>query len=62
MSLEEKWSDLSDELKTKAKACANAEELVALAEAEGLELSDSELDAIAGGFKWSCSQNQPYES
>ena len=54
MSIEEKWADLSDELKKKAQDCANADELVALADSAGIPLSDEELEAVAGGFNWSC--------
>lgn len=53
MSLEEKWEGLSDELKEKVQACTGANELVSLAKTEGLELSDEELDAVAGGNDWS---------
>ena len=44
------YEDLSAELKEKAKACANAEELIALASQEGIELSDEQLESISGGF------------
>ena len=40
---------LTSEQMEKAKACATADELVALAKEEGIELNDTELDAIAGG-------------
>ena len=43
------YEDLSPELKEKAKACANAAELVELAKSEGIQLSDKELEAVAGG-------------
>ena len=49
------FEDLSPELKEKALACKNAEELIALAESEGIELNDEELDGIAGGRGgWKC--------
>ena len=61
MSLEEKWDDLSDGLKERVQACTGADELVALAKTEGLELSDEELDAVAGGNDWSsCNQYEDY--
>ena len=46
------FEDLSDELKAKAKACNTPEELLALAQEEGYELNDEELEAISGGHGW----------
>ncbi len=46
--------DLSPELKEKALACKTPEDLLALAKEEGYELSDEELEAVSGGFTWSC--------
>jgi len=43
------WDSLTEEQKEKARACKSYEELVALAGAEGIELPDEILDAIAGG-------------
>ena len=43
------YDDLNPELIEKAKACTSAAELVALAKSEGIELSDDELEAVAGG-------------
>ena len=49
------FDDLSPELKEKALACKSGAELVELAEAEGISLSDEQLDAIAGGRGgWQC--------
>lgn len=49
-----KFEDLTSEQIAKAKSCGSAQELVALAKDEGIELSDAELDMIAGGdFDWS---------
>lgn len=42
-------SSISDELKAKALACKTPEELLALAKAEGFELSDDELQSVSGG-------------
>ena len=41
--------DLSPEQIEKARACHNQEELLALAKAEGVELSDEQLQAVNGG-------------
>ena len=51
------WSDmdfnsLTPEQVEKAKACKSADELVALAKAEGVELTDEQLDQISGGSVW----------
>ena len=43
---------LSPELREKAKACKTPDEMLKLAKEEGYELSDEDLDGIAGG--WSC--------
>ncbi len=41
--------DLSPELKEKAKACKNADELKTLTQENGFELSDEELEGVSGG-------------
>ena len=49
------YESLSDDLKAKVANCKTGEELVALAEKEGIELTDEQLDAISGGGGWLCS-------
>ena len=44
-----KYSELSAEQKAKVDACANAEELAALAKEEGYDLDEAKLEEIAGG-------------
>ena len=46
------FDDLTPEQKEKALACKTPEELLALAAAEGYELSDAELEAVSGGNAW----------
>ena len=46
------FDDLTPEQKAKARACASADELMALAEQEGIDLSEEQLKAIAGGSDW----------
>jgi hypothetical protein len=52
------YMDISPELKEKARSCQSPEELFVLAKEEGLELSDEDLDGIAGGWcsehEWGC--------
>ncbi len=45
-------SDISPELREKAKACKTPNELVELAEETGVELTDEQLDQITGGSGW----------
>ena len=54
-----KINELSLELQKKARACTSTEELVELANSEGIELADDQLDAISGGawcsdHTWGC--------
>ena len=48
----EMYDGLSDDLKAKVATCKTGAELVSLAEKEGIELTDEQLDAISGGFDW----------
>jgi hypothetical protein len=43
------FNDLTSEQMEKARACKSTDELVELAESEGIELTAEQLDAIAGG-------------
>lgn len=43
-------SNLTPELKEKADACKTLEELLALAEEEGVELTDQQIQEISGGI------------
>ena len=44
------FNDLTEEQKAKAMACTSAEELLALAQEEDLDLTDEQLNGIAGGW------------
>ena len=57
------FENLSPELRDKARKCKTPEEILALAREEGYELSEEELQSIAGGVKWSlwCSSQQCYQ-
>lgn len=44
------FKDLTDEQKAKAKECKTPDELVALAQEEGIELTDEQLEAVSGGW------------
>ena len=43
--------NITPEQRRKAAACKNGEELLALAKEEGVDLTDEQLDAIAGGLE-----------
>jgi len=45
-----KFEDLTPEQKEKARACKTPEEILALAKAEGYELSDEQLEGVSGGW------------
>lgn len=51
------FNDLTDEQRAKARACTTAEELAALAREEGIELTDEQLEGIAGGGRWNCADD-----
>lgn len=56
------FEDLTPEQMERVKACKTAEELVALAKDEGVELADDQLEAISGGGDWCstwCSNQGP---
>lgn len=48
------YTELTEEQKARARACETPEELVALAQEEGVELTDEQLDAVSGGWMKSC--------
>lgn len=45
---------LTPEQQEKIKDCSTPEEILAVAQEEGYELSDDELDAVSGGWKEPC--------
>ena len=47
---------LSEEQIKKVEACKSSEEILSLAKAEGVELTDEQLAAVSGGacLKWTC--------
>ena len=44
------FKDLTEEQKAKAKACKSPEELLELAKAEGIDLTDEQLESVSGGW------------
>ena len=51
---------LTDEQKAKLKSCRDSAELRSMLNTMGIELSDEQLEAAAGGSSWdTCSQLDP---
>ena len=46
------FKDLTDDQKARAQACKTPEEMLMLAQEEGVDLTDEQLESVAGG--WSC--------
>ena len=46
------FENLTPEQQAKVEACETPEELIALAQDEGYELTDEQLEAMAGGNLW----------
>ena len=67
-----KLEDLNTERKEKLASCQSTEEMLKLAELEGIELDDEQLEAISGGDSWDsghlgrpcpyCGKHVDYES
>ena len=47
-----KFENLTEEQKAKARECNTPEELMKLAAEEDLDLTDEQLEAVAGGNAW----------
>ena len=52
-----KFDNMSEEQRAKALACKTPEEMLALAREEGYELSDEQLEQVAGGWTCYCEGN-----
>ena len=50
------FEELTSEQKQRARACKNADELFELAKAEGVELSDEQLESVSGGSWIQCEE------
>lgn len=50
MAKRELLASLTEEQVAKVKSCKNADELLAVAKAEGIELTDEQLASVSGGF------------
>ena len=49
------FADLKDpELREKLRNVSSPEELLALADEAGIELTDEQLEAVSGGDSWAC--------
>ena len=47
------YKDLTPEQRERVCACKTPEEMLALAQEEGYDLADDELEAVSGG-RWDC--------
>lgn len=43
---------LTEEMRSKIGACATPTDLISLAESEGVELTDEQLEMVSGGEVW----------
>ena len=43
---------LSEEMQARVSACETPKDLIALADEQGIELTDEQLQAISGGINW----------
>lgn len=50
MSVEDLWKGLTPEQQEKAKNAKGPEEILAFARDEGYELTDEQLESVAGGW------------
>ena len=50
MERENAYEGMTGEAKARLKGCETPEEIIALAQEEGYELSDSQLEGISGGW------------
>jgi len=46
------FSNIPESVKDEARKCRTPEDFLALAKREGIELTDEQLDGIAGGQDW----------
>ena len=49
---DDRFEGISDEVKAKAIACKTPEEILELAESEGMPLTMEDLEEVAGGHAW----------
>ena len=53
------FENLTEEQRQKARACRTTEEILALAKEEGMELTDEQLEGVAGGWGGGSEDNCP---
>ena len=43
---------LSEEMRARVSECESPKDLIALADEQGIELTDEQLEAVSGGVNW----------
>lgn len=56
------FEDLTAEQKEKALACKTPEELLAFAREQGIEITDSQLESVSGGWGPDCDDYNGYDN
>lgn len=52
MTLQDKWNELNEEQRERARQLTSPEELLEFAHEIGADLTDEDLEAVAGGSGW----------
>ena len=59
MDFEKLFSNLTEDQMEKAKECKTPEEFLELAGAEGIDLTDAQMEALSGGAYFTCAPDRP---
>ena len=59
MDFKKLFSNLTEDQMEKAKECKTPEEFLELAGAEGIDLTDEQMEALSGGAYFTCPPDRP---